>query len=71
MLLDLTPGAQATAVSAYGVVVASGALLGAGTGGLALDYNGFVAMAVLFTAMAAASALLLALPVSRRLVESV
>lgn len=64
MLLDLTPSAEATAISAYGVVVASGALLGAGVGGLALDFEGYLTMAAVFTGMAACSALILIFPVA-------
>ncbi len=62
MLMDLAPRAQATAVSTYGVVAAAGALLGAASGGLAIAFEGYVAMATWFTALAAAAAALLVLP---------
>lgn len=62
MLLDLAPEAEATAISAYGVVAASGALLGAGSGGVALAAEGFVTMAASFTAIALAAAALLLVP---------
>ena len=64
MLLDLAPGAQATAISVYGVVAASGALAGAATGGLALAVEGYVTMASVFTLMALSAAALLLMPVS-------
>lgn len=62
MLLDLAPRAEATAISAYGVVAAAGALFGAGTGGLALAVEGFVTMGALFTGMALVAAGLLLVP---------
>jgi predicted MFS family arabinose efflux permease len=59
MLLDLAPGAQGTAIGTYGVVAASGALLGAAFGGAAIALEGYYAMATLFTTLAVGSALLL------------
>jgi predicted MFS family arabinose efflux permease len=62
MLMDAAPNARGTAVSSYGVVAASGILLGAGTGGSAIELEGFIGMGVLFTVLALASVALLARP---------
>jgi predicted MFS family arabinose efflux permease len=62
MLLDLAPGAQGTAISMYGVIAASGLLLGAASGGVAIAVEGYVGLAMLFTTLAVGAALLLALP---------
>jgi len=62
MLLDAAPSAQGTAVSSYGVVAASGILMGAASGGGALELEGFIGMGVLFTGLALLSVLLLARP---------
>jgi predicted MFS family arabinose efflux permease len=71
LLLDLAPQAQATAVATYGVVAASGALLGAATGGLALELEGFTAVAGLFTVLAAGGAFLLVAPIGERVAAPV
>jgi predicted MFS family arabinose efflux permease len=62
MLMDAAPNARGTAVSSYGVVAASGILIGAGTGGSAIELEGFIGMGVLFTVLALASVALLARP---------
>jgi len=62
MLLDLAPGAQATAVSTYGVVAAAGALLGAASGGAAIAVEGYIAMGSLFTVLAGGAVVLLVAP---------
>jgi predicted MFS family arabinose efflux permease len=62
MLLDAAPGSQGTAVSSYGVVAACGLLIGAAAGGSAIELEGYVGMAVLFTALALLSLVLLVRP---------
>jgi predicted MFS family arabinose efflux permease len=62
MLMDAAPDARGTAVSTYGVVAASGILIGAGTGGSAIELEGFIGMGLLFTAFALAGVALLARP---------
>ncbi len=59
MLIALAPRSQGTAVSAYGVVAASGAFLGAAAGGGAIAVGGYAGMALLFTALSGAAAILL------------
>jgi DHA1 family inner membrane transport protein len=62
MLMDAAPNARGTAVSSYGVVAASGLLIGAGLGGSAIELEGFIGMGVLFTILALASVAILARP---------
>jgi predicted MFS family arabinose efflux permease len=62
MLVEAAPHASGTAVSTYGVVAASGILLGAAAGGSAIELEGYMGMAVLFTGLALLSVLLLARP---------
>ncbi|MEX0785700.1 MAG: MFS transporter, partial [Dehalococcoidia bacterium] len=69
MLLDLAPSSQGTAIATYGVVAASGALVGAGTGGAAIALEGFAGMAAVFTVLAVGSVLLLLAPASERVAE--
>lgn len=64
MLLDLAPDSQGTAISTYGVIAVSGMLVGAGSGGVALAFEGYVGMASLFTTLALGAALLLTGPFS-------
>jgi predicted MFS family arabinose efflux permease len=71
MLLDLAPSSQGTAIATYGVVAASGALVGAGTGGAAIALEGYAGMAALFTILAVGSVLLLLAPTSERVPEPV
>ncbi len=66
MLLDMAPRASGTAVSAYGIVAASGALAGAASGGLAIEFDGYIGMAAWFTALALGAILLLLLPLEER-----
>jgi predicted MFS family arabinose efflux permease len=70
MLMDAAPNARGTAVSSYGVVAASGILIGAGTGGSAIELEGYIGMGVLFTALAVASVALLARPLEARELET-
>ena len=62
MLLELTPDASGTAISAYAVVAAMGLLIGAAVGGAAIAALGFTGMAVAFTFLAAASTAVLLTP---------
>jgi predicted MFS family arabinose efflux permease len=62
LLLELAPGAQGTAVSAFGLVTAAGYFLGAALGGVAIAAGGYVGMATIFTILAAVAAALLAVP---------
>ncbi len=62
MLIEAAPRASGTAVSSYGVVAACGILLGAASGGSAIEVAGYMGMAVLFTCLALLSVLLLARP---------
>ena len=59
MLLDMAPGSRGTAISVYGVVAAGGAVIGAATGGSALEVGGYMGMASLFSVFAVAGALIL------------
>ncbi len=59
MLLDMAPGSRGTAISVYGVVAAGGAVIGAATGGSALEVGGYMGMASLFSVFAGVGALIL------------
>ena len=71
MLLDLAPGAPGTAISTYGLIAASGMLVGAASGGVAIAFQGYTAWASLFTILALGAALLLVLPLGGRLRPSI
>lgn len=67
MLLYLAPGSQGTAISTYGIIAVSGMLVGAGSGGVAIAFEGYTGMASLFTTFALGAALLLTVPFRERL----
>jgi len=67
MLLDLAPNSQGTAISMYGVIAASGLLVGAASGGVAIAVEGYIGLAALFTTLAVGAALLLTVPFGERL----
>lgn len=67
MLLELAPGSPGTAISIYGVIAASGLLVGAASGGIAIAVEGYVGLAALFTMLALSAAALLTVPFDERL----
>jgi len=62
ILFDLVSGAPGTAVSVYGVVAASGAIIGAALGGVAISLQGYLGMGTLFSGLALASLVFLVVP---------
>ena len=65
ILLELVPGARGTAISTYAVVAATGLLIGAASGGGAIELLGYPGMALAFTILAVACAIILVSPMRR------